>query len=86
VDRLRLLSKPRICCPIKPLTNFHKSPSESYIIIFINKQKIYELRLWGLSEIHGPLLGYLGTGPMYRLNPLLIGPEWLKNKKAKLYI
>ena len=27
------------------------------------------LRLWGPSEIHRPLLGYAGPGPMYRLNP-----------------
>jgi len=28
----------------------------------------------GTSEIHRPLLGTLGPGPMYRLNPTLIGP------------
>ena len=27
----------------------------------------------GPSEIHGALLGSLGPGPMYRLNPPLIG-------------
>jgi hypothetical protein len=40
-DRLRLLSNLRVC-PIKPLTNFHKSQSEFYIIIFLNKLKIVE--------------------------------------------
>jgi hypothetical protein len=28
----------------------------------------------GPSEIHGPLHGSHGPGPMYRLNPPLIGP------------
>jgi hypothetical protein len=41
-DRLRFLSKLRVCCPIKPLINFHKSQSEFYIIIFLNKLKIVE--------------------------------------------
>jgi hypothetical protein len=53
-----------------------EKPSEFYIIIFLNKLKIVEntspkikglwLRLWGPSEIHGPLLGSLGPGLMYR--------------------
>jgi hypothetical protein len=58
-------------------------------MIFLNKLKIVEntktslkkikikrlwLRLWGHSEIQKPLLGSLGPGPMYWLNPLLIGP------------
>ena len=53
-----------------------RKPSEFYIIIFLNKLKIVEntspkikglwLRLWGPSEIHGPLLGSLGPGLMYR--------------------
>jgi hypothetical protein len=64
--------------------------SEFYIIIFLNKLKIVEntkkeeqikmkrlwLRLWGPSEIHGLLLGSPGPGPMYRLNPTLIGPVY----------
>jgi len=29
--------------------------------------------IWGPSEIHRPLLGSPGPGPMYRLNPPLIG-------------
>ena len=32
------------------------------------------LRLWGPSEIHGLLHCSQGPGPMYRLNPPLIGP------------
>ena len=27
------------------------------------------------KAIHGPLLGSPGPGPMYRMNPPLIGPE-----------
>jgi len=62
------------------LSEFHK-------IIFLNKLKIVEntkkkklkikiKRLWlrGPSEIHRVLLGSPGLGPMYRLNPPLIGP------------
>ena len=33
----------------------------------------------GPSEIHRPLLGSLGPGPMYRLNPPLIGPECMSS-------
>ena len=32
------------------------------------------LRIWDPSEIHRPLLGSPGPGPMYRLNPPLICP------------
>ena len=38
------------------------------------KTKRVWLRLWGPSEIHGSLLCSPGPGPMYPLNPLLIGP------------
>jgi hypothetical protein len=41
-DRLRLLSKLRVCCPNKPLIKFLKSQSEFYLIIFLNKLKIVE--------------------------------------------
>jgi len=40
------------------------------------------LRLWGPSEIHGPFLGSPGPGPIYRLNPPLIGP--VENNKFTL--
>ena len=41
-----------------------------------NKIKIKRpwISLWGPSEIHGPLHGSQGPGPMYSLNPHLIGP------------
>jgi hypothetical protein len=41
-DRLRLLSKLRVCCTNKPLIKFLKSQSEFYLIIFLNKLKIVE--------------------------------------------
>jgi hypothetical protein len=44
-----------------------------YIFFFLNykiKIKRLWLRLWGPSEIHMPLLGSPGPGPMYRLIPL----------------
>jgi hypothetical protein len=79
-----------ICCPIKPLVNFHKSLREFYIIIYLyklklhvventpknekNKNKTSMAKASGPSEIHGPLLGSPDTGPMYRLNPPLICP------------
>ena len=40
------------------------------------KIKRHWLRLWGPSEIHGPLLGSPDSGPIYRLNPLLMGPAF----------
>jgi hypothetical protein len=49
VDRLRLLSNLRICCPVKLLVNFHKSLSEFYMIIFLNKLKIFENTLIKLN-------------------------------------
>ena len=68
-----------------------RSLSEMYIIIFLNKLIIVEKkkkyiykkikikrlwrRLWDPSEIHRPLLGSPGPGPMYRLNPPLTGPD-----------
>jgi hypothetical protein len=65
-----------------------RSLSALYIIIFLNKLKLVEntptnekikikclwLRLWGLSEINGPFHGSQFPGPMYRLNPPLMGP------------
>jgi len=39
----------------------------------INIKRLW-LRLWGPSEIHRPLIGSPDPGPMYRLNPPLIGP------------
>ena len=83
-DRLRLLSNLRIC-PIKPMVSFHKSLSEFYIFIFLNKLKNnwksqkheqINLKLGGLSEFHKPLLFSSGPGPLYRMNPPLIGPVW----------
>jgi hypothetical protein len=73
-----------------------RSLIELYIIIFLNKLKIVQnkkmkkinktkrlwLRLWGTSEIHKPLLGSLGHGPMYRLNPPLICPVIRKSKQS----
>ena len=53
------------------------------------------LRLWGPSEIHRSLLGSPGSGPMYRLNTLLIGPvlrsleiavKWHTSVKISSYI
>jgi hypothetical protein len=36
------------------------------------------------AEIHGPLLGSPGPGPMYRLNPPLIGPVRFSSKLMKI--
>jgi len=33
--------------------------------------------IWGPSEIHRPLIGSPDPGPMYRLNPPLIGPVYI---------
>ena len=38
------------------------------------KIKVSVAKAMGPSEIQSPLLGTLGQGPMYRLNPSLIGP------------
>jgi hypothetical protein len=56
-------------------------PYERGIIIFLNELKIVEItkqdqnktfmpKLCGPSEIHVSLLGFPGSGPMYRPNPL----------------
>jgi hypothetical protein len=55
-DRLRLLSKLRVCCPVKPLINFHTSQSECYIIIFLNTQKMKNPNKTAMVKTMGPLV------------------------------
>ena len=86
-DRLRLLSKLNICCPIKLLVNFHKSLSEFYLIIFLNKLEIVENTPNNLKNQKNKAsmakamrsfrdsqvtFWLSGHGLMYRLSPSLI--------------
>ena len=77
VDRLKLLSNLRICCPIKPLVNFHKSLSEFYMIIFLNKLKLVENTLIKIN-VYGQGYGALQrfTGPSLAVRALDRCTDW----------
>jgi hypothetical protein len=66
-----------------------------YNIVENKKKKMKKIQIWGPSEIHRPLIGSPGSGPMYRLNTPLIGPvlrsleiaaKWHTSVKISSYI